>query len=263
MLNYVDLRNRIISGIIYTFVIIYSIFKDGILFHLIMMILSIICFLEFLTFSKVNKNLIKWNIVFFIISLCFEFYFKIKNKKLIISLIFFPIACFIKNISLKKNPLEIINESSKIFLGWIYIGIPFFISRYFYSSYEGKKIMIGFFILLWIHDSLSYLIGKKWGKRKLVSSHISSNKTIEGFLGGMLFSLIFGIIFTFFYKDNIWLLISFIVSIFGTIGDIIESIIKRAYNVKDSSNLFPGHGGFLDRLDSFVFTIPIIAAIFY
>lgn len=263
MFNYIDLRNRIISGIIYTFIIIYSIFKDGMLFHLIMMILSILCFLEFLTFSKVDKNIIKWSLLFFIISLCCEFYFLIKGKKIIINLIFFPISCFIKNIFDKKKPLEIINECSKIFLGWIYIGIPFFIARYFYYFYEGRNIMMGFFILLWINDSLSYLIGKKWGKLKLVSSNISSNKTIEGFLGGMFFSLIFGIFFSFFYQNYIWLLISLIVSIFGTIGDIIESIIKRAYNVKDSSRLFPGHGGFLDRLDSFIFTIPIIAGLFY
>lgn len=263
MFNYINLINRIIYGIIYTFIITYSILEYGILFNIIMMILSIICFLEFLIFSQVDKYSIKWMLTFFIISLFFEFYYIIKNKNFIFSLIFFPIACFIKNIFSKKQPLEIVKESSKILLGWIYIGIPFFIARYFYSSYEGKNIMMGFFILLWINDSLSYLIGKKWGQIKLLSSNISSNKTIEGFLGGMFFSLIFGVIFYFFYKNYIWLLISFIVSIFGTLGDIVESLIKRAYNVKDSSKLFPGHGGFLDRLDSFIFTIPIIAGIFY
>lgn len=260
MLNYFNLKNRVVSGIIYIIIIIYSIYKQDNLFHLIMMILSIICFLEFLILSKINQNIIQWNILFFMISLSFEYYSRMNNKDVISSLIIFPIACVIKNLFLNKEPLLILNQSYKILFGWLYISIPFFLARYIYTFSKGHNIIMGVFIILWIHDSFSFLIGKKWGKKKLVSF---SNKTIEGFLGGMFFSLIFGIIFGLFYKNYIWLFISFIIAIFGTIGDIFESLIKRAYHVKDSSNLFPGHGGFLDRLDSFLFTIPIITGIFF
>lgn len=260
MLKSFNLRNRILSGIIYIFIIIFSIYQKGHLFHLIMMIFSIICFLEFLILSNINQNIIQWNILFFMISLSCEFYYRMNHKNVISSLIFFPIACLIKNLFLNKAPLLILNQSYKILFGWLYISIPFFLARYVYTFSKGHNIIMGVFIILWIHDSFSFLIGKKWGKKKLVSF---SNKTIEGFLGGMFFSLIFGIIFFILDKNSIWLFISFIIAIFGTIGDIIESLIKRTYHVKDSSNFFPGHGGFLDRLDSFIFTIPIIAGIFF
>jgi phosphatidate cytidylyltransferase len=119
---------------------------------------------------------------------------------------------------------------------------------------------VGMFVLIWINDSFAYLIGSNFGRQKLFES-VSPKKTVEGFLGGVFFSAI-GSYFIFKYTNNLefsnWLIISVIISVFGTIGDLIESKYKRQANVKDSGNLMPGHGGLLDRLDSAIFVAPFI-----
>ena len=114
--------------------------------------------------------------------------------------------------------------------------------------------------MIWINDSFAYLIGKNFGKQKLFES-VSPKKTVEGFLGGLFFSTIGGYAI-FEITQNIlfskWLILSVIVSVFGTIGDLIESKYKRQAEVKDSGTLIPGHGGLLDRLDSALFVAPFI-----
>ena len=116
------------------------------------------------------------------------------------------------------------------------------------------------FVLIWINDSFAYLIGSNFGRQKLFES-VSPKKTVEGFLGGVFFSAV-GSYFIFKCTNNLdfsnWLIISVIISVFGTIGDLIESKYKRQANVKDSGNLMPGHGGLLDRLDSAIFVAPFI-----
>lgn len=101
---------------------------------------------------------------------------------------------------------------------------------------------------------------KKIGKRKL-NEKISPKKTVEGFLGGIMGSLIGGLfifISTTHYSVTFWLLLALIVSILGTVGDLIQSKFKRLAGVKDSGNMMPGHGGVYDRLDSILFASPFI-----
>ncbi|MDG1778800.1 MAG: phosphatidate cytidylyltransferase [Flavobacteriaceae bacterium] len=128
-----------------------------------------------------------------------------------------------------------------------------------FGAYSPKNI-IGIFVLIWINDSFAYLVGKNFGKQKLFES-VSPKKTVEGFLGGVFFSAIGGYII-FEITQNVlfskWLILSVIVSVFGTIGDLIESKYKRQAEVKDSGTLIPGHGGLLDRLDSAIFVAPFI-----
>jgi len=111
-----------------------------------------------------------------------------------------------------------------------------------------------------VNDSFAFLIGKNFGKQKLFEK-ISPKKTVEGFLGGLLFSCIasyFIATFTHTLTFTHWLILSIIISVFGTLGDLIESKFKRQANVKDSGNIMPGHGGLLDRLDSIIFATPFI-----
>ncbi len=107
-----------------------------------------------------------------------------------------------------------------------------------------------------IFDIFSYLIGKSFGKNKLIS--ISPNKTIEGLVGGFSFSLLFSILNLYFFKlpINIFsILIIILIILFAFIGDILESYFKRKNILKNSSGLIPGHGGVFDRFDSFLFAI--------
>ncbi|MFC4721479.1 phosphatidate cytidylyltransferase [Geojedonia litorea] len=121
-------------------------------------------------------------------------------------------------------------------------------------------LLLGAFVLVWVNDTFAYLIGKNFGKQKLFPS-ISPKKTVEGFLGGLFFSCVssyFIANFTELFDSTFWLLMSIIISVFGTLGDLIESKFKRQAKVKDSGVLMPGHGGLLDRLDSIIFAAPFI-----
>ncbi|WP_432221356.1 phosphatidate cytidylyltransferase [Flavobacterium sp. TMP13] len=142
-----------------------------------------------------------------------------------------------------------------IVLPFIFITkIPFGIKGY------NPKIIISIFILIWTNDTFAYIVGKSIGKNKLFEK-ISPKKTIEGFLGGVVFTIIASLLISEYYIDgahSVWVNIAIIAAIFGTVGDLVESKFKRVAGVKDSGAIMPGHGGVLDRLDSIIFVAPIV-----
>lgn len=165
--------------------------------------------------------------------------------------------------------IQKISTSSKYLYLLGYIILPFvFITKISFGINDyNPKIIIGLFILIWTNDTFAYIVGKSIGRTKLFEK-ISPKKTIEGFLGGILFAILAGYLISKYYiKANpefsersilIWTSIAVIVGIAGTIGDLIESKFKRIAGVKDSGSIMPGHGGILDRLDSVIFVAPII-----
>ena len=152
-------------------------------------------------------------------------------------------------------------------IGYILLPFIFIVKISFGINDYNPKIIIGLFILIWTNDTFAYLVGKSIGKHKLYE-RISPKKTIEGFLGGVVFAVFAGYLISKLYiKPNpdfsdksilIWTMIALIVGVFGTIGDLIESKFKRIAEVKDSGKIMPGHGGILDRLDSVIFVAPIV-----
>lgn len=121
-------------------------------------------------------------------------------------------------------------------------------------------LLLGCFILVWVNDTGAYVIGKNFGKQKLFPS-VSPKKTFEGFLGGLFFACVasyFIATFTETLDFTNWLMLAIITSVFGTLGDLIESKFKRQAGVKDSGVIMPGHGGLLDRLDSIIFAAPFL-----
>jgi phosphatidate cytidylyltransferase len=127
------------------------------------------------------------------------------------------------------------------------------------ESFE-PMIIFGVFLLVWSNDTFAYLIGKSIGKHKLFK-RVSPNKTIEGFLGGLIGSIIVSFIifkYTLIFNFGIWMALAILVSVFGTLGDLIQSKFKRNADVKDSGILMPGHGGVYDRLDSIIFASPVL-----
>ncbi|WP_264551364.1 phosphatidate cytidylyltransferase [Flavobacterium sp. N2038] len=152
-------------------------------------------------------------------------------------------------------------------LGYITLPFVFIVKISFGTNDYNPKIILGLFILIWTNDTFAYLVGKSMGKHKLFE-RVSPKKTIEGFLGGVVFAAFAGFLISKLYIQPkpdfssksilIWTIIALIVSVFGTIGDLIESKFKRISGVKDSGSIMPGHGGILDRLDSVIFVAPII-----
>jgi len=167
--------------------------------------------------------------------------------------------------------LEIFSESStplaniaQNITGIIYVSIPFAILNYVAVSEDSyhPKLVLGILFLVWVNDAAAYIFGSLFGKRKFLQ-RISPNKTVEGFFGGafgcVLVACLQYVIFGIFSLWN-WLALALIIWIVATMGDLIVSMFKRSVSIKDTGHFFPGHGGFLDRFDAFIFAVPFAAA---
>jgi phosphatidate cytidylyltransferase len=130
------------------------------------------------------------------------------------------------------------------------------------TSYFTTNIVAGMLFLTWANDSFAYIIGSRIGKTPLFP-RISPKKTWEGTIGGGLMCMLTAGIIGLFFKELStlnWVVVGGIVAVFGTLGDLVESMLKRSVGVKDSGSIMPGHGGFLDRFDAFMFVIPFVYA---
>ncbi len=124
---------------------------------------------------------------------------------------------------------------------------------------DGMKLILWTIICVWIGDTMAYFVGLKFGKNRL--NEISPKKTIEGFVASLVSSIIFFLIlakYSSYLSKFQFIILGIIISLAGQFSDLAESLIKRACGVKDSSNILPGHGGFLDRFDSYIFVAPFV-----
>ncbi len=261
-----NLLKRALSGVIFVSILVFSILFSEISFITLFFILMMFCLYEF-------KKMIQLKSVFpyLIGSLLFVFG-NILNVEDVPARVIFQYAgvalfltmfiTFASILFAKKE--EVISHLGKIFLSIIYIAVPFTLIvqiPFLNTDYNYiNTTILGVFILIWTNDSFAFFVGKNIGKHKLLK-RISPNKTIEGFIGGMVFTFLMSLVLASQFISlslTQWLVIAGIVSIFGVLGDLIESMFKRQANVKDSSNFIPGHGGFLDRFDSVIFAAPFI-----
>lgn len=149
----------------------------------------------------------------------------------------------------------------KSFLALIYIALPLSIATYIGQT--DNQLIMSTFILIWVSDTMAYVVGCSIGKHKIFE-RISPKKSWEGAIGGFVFTVTAAAFGGYLFPKLgfevwQWCVIGATVGIFAILGDFIESMFKRSADVKDSGNIIPGHGGLLDRLDSFIFTIPWIA----
>jgi phosphatidate cytidylyltransferase len=174
-------------------------------------------------------------------------------------------GCWYEFIKLLKKT-DPANYKLKSLLGLLYITLPVILIIIIRTNnFNGfndnflKIIPCGIVFSIWINDTMAYIVGSFIGKTPL--SSISPKKTREGTIGGIILCVIvISLIgyFTKYYSVFDWIFISLFCAVFGTLGDLLESKLKRMANVKDSGSLMPGHGGFLDRFDSMLVAIPFV-----
>lgn len=168
-------------------------------------------------------------------------------------------------VTLFKFPKELEYDSGKLIFSIIYVVLPFGFAlglpqRTYSSGVQGMYLEVFMlFILIWSSDSFAYFAGRLFGKHKMAPK-ISPKKTWEGFAGGVVLTLVLGFFVQKYFPElrGNWVVIGFLVSVFAPLGDLVESQLKRTFGVKDSGSIIPGHGGVLDRLDSFIICAPVV-----
>ena len=148
-------------------------------------------------------------------------------------------------------------DSQKSFFGIFLIACLFYSIIYMYEYH--RALLLFSLLIVWVADSGAYFVGRKYGKNKLAPS-ISPGKTIEGAAGALLLTTLFAFLFADYFSLPVEksLVYAIIITLFSIFGDLFESYLKRAANLKDSGNIIPGHGGVLDRIDGICASIPII-----
>lgn len=220
---------------------------------------------ECVRIMKFDSSLYKWLVLPLIALVYYKFttrffghafYFNY-NLSEILALSLIIIAC----ITLFRFSSELYYDEGKLIFTVIYVSLPFGFALGLPKFYDGTFTWEVFllFVLIWSSDSFAYFTGRLFGKHKMAPK-ISPKKTWEGFVGGVIFTLVLG----YFIEQKFpelrgnWIIVGFLVSVFAPIGDLVESQLKRTFGVKDSGNIIPGHGGVLDRLDSFIIAAPVV-----
>jgi len=255
---------RALSGIVYIVLLLAATYFNEVLFVTLFGIFLIIATLEFCRLANLPKT---GPVIMAFAGLVLFGYF-INNDfytNLLINIAGLIISISLLGDLFSKKPLVPKDNMAKQARLIGYVIIPFLLIiklPFLNNSGYNPFIVIGMFVLIWANDTFAYVVGKTVGRHKLFE-RISPKKTIEGFLGGMLFTVA-GAYFlgqsSYFTILSPWQWMAFaaILVIFGTLGDLVESKLKRTAGVKDSGKIMPGHGGILDRLDSILFAIPFI-----
>ena len=264
---------RLLISLIGIPLLLYIITKGGFLFFALVVIISIVSINEFYNFTKSSIDMLTRcfgaiSCILFALNYSTVYtpteYLPYINKDLIIISLIIAFILYIM-IELLIPNRRLIETIFYTVFGVIYI--PFLLCSLIaisdFDHLNGSRFTLLLFVTVWMADSAAYFVGNAFGRTKMIES-ISPKKTIEGFIGGYIGSLLCVFIFTHFELINYSLttlqiiLLSISIGIFGQLGDFFESMIKRNYKIKDSSNLLLGHGGFLDRFDSIIISSPLI-----
>lgn len=265
------MKTRAITAFFFTIVMLGSIFLGAYTFTFFYMALSVIALLEFYKLVKIggirpHRNIgVLAAVVIFGLTAGYHFFqYELKYLLLIVPLLF---SIFILELY-KKNKIPFANISYT-FIGFVYVTIPFcfFYSLGFLNDFNNYNfhLPLAFLLMLWASDTGAYLFGMKFGKHRLFERH-SPKKSWEGFFGGLFTSLLVSYLISTQFTEQaswVWAGMAVLIVCFGTLGDLVESMLKRSLDAKDSGSFLPGHGGFLDRFDGLLIAAPVVYVYLY
>ncbi len=258
---------RTISGAFYAAIILGAIFTGPAVFGLLMMVFLILAILEFSRITKATGYapalplLMVSSLVVYLAGFLVTQHL-LSAGSFLLAMVILPAAILLQVFSSQKGRMERIGM---LLLGVTYLTVPLLLLNLLYYqdfAFEdpAPSLLLGLFLIIWINDTFAYITGSLIGRNKLAAS-ISPQKTVEGALGGLAFSLAGGYALAMIFPQQTvpqWMIISIITVIFGTFGDLFESVLKRRAGIKESGNIIPGHGGILDRIDSILLAAPFV-----
>jgi phosphatidate cytidylyltransferase len=262
-----NLITRGFTGAGFVIAILGAVILSYYIFSILFLIITLLALYEFLSIHGNKKvglvlpPIIAGAIAY--LSVALAWFGLIPENLLLINFLLIPLLLITSLYS--KSPIAIRDISLALF-SLVYIALPLAtLNLLFFKSTTNfqSDLLIGFFVVIWTYDSFAYLTGVTFGRHRLFE-RISPKKSWEGTLGGFVFGLIaawvVAAIFSH-YTIGQWLVFAIIIMVFGTFGDLLESLLKRSLNIKDSGKVLPGHGGLLDRFDAVLLAAP--AAVVY
>ncbi len=278
-----DAKNLILratSGILYVALIVFTLVcKNPLYYTLLFSFFTGVMIIEYNLLTKENRTTPFRTTLDVLASVgmvwaFFFFYSGDENNQrigfsLIIFYLFYLFYVIVRTIFSDINA-SAVRSIGNVLLGQLYITLPVVLSL-FYIQHVGAFFVLFIFIILWVNDTSAYLVGSLLGRHKLYPA-VSPKKSVEGLIGGLLLSVVIGGLMGYYaqeigsaYLMNLentrvgqslfMAILALAIAVLGSLGDLFESVLKRQAKVKDSGHLIPGHGGVLDRLDSFLFAV--------
>lgn len=278
-----DAKNLILratSGILYVALIVFTLVcKNPLYYTLLFSFFTGVMIIEYNLLTKENRTTPFRTTLDVLASVgmvwaFFFFYSGDENNQrigfsLIIFYLFYLFYVIVRTIFSDINA-SAVRSIGSVLLGQLYITLPVVLSL-FYIQHVGAFFVLFIFIILWVNDTSAYLVGSLLGRHKLYPA-VSPKKSVEGLIGGLLLSVVIGGLMGYYpqeigsaYLMNLentrvgqslfMAILALAIAVLGSLGDLFESVLKRQAKVKDSGHLIPGHGGVLDRLDSFLFAV--------
>ncbi len=258
---------RAITGGVFVLVLVLAIVFGGLYFHVSFGIITMVSLHEFYKLfpkKRLSPNMgfgMAIGLLIYVLGSWSATFDNGLNYLIGILLLSFPLIAFAELYRKHKAPFQNIAVTM---LGWIYIILPLLLLHDLMwdedmEMWANYTPVLTIFILVWTSDTFAYLVGRNFGKHKLFV-RISPNKSWEGFAGGLIFASLVGYCISIIIEGDtmFYIGLGILIACFGTIGDLVESMLKRSLGIKDSGTILPGHGGLLDRIDAVLYVIPIV-----
>lgn len=262
-----NLLTRTLTGTLFVASIIACAILSPLAFALLFLLMAMIGYWEFQKLVLKENSIAKvWPglIASLLVYSSFAMYALLYAEGYILWLLF-PVLITLAAVHLLLSKLDSVAYIAANVSGILFVVVPLALLNLFLNptqvpEYHTPWLLLGMFAILWTHDTFAYLTGSLFGKHPLYKS-ISPKKSWEGSIGGFGFAIIAAYIISVFSPVLLpwhWIIFAIIITVFGTLGDLAESLLKRRAGVKDSGHILPGHGGILDRFDSILFVAPVI-----